>query len=133
MRALRTMSGLAVLALAACDSRDETGPTGICAAVVAPAVQVVVTDSVTSEPLSQRARGWVIRGNDVDSLRVAATGADGRPLEYVAYGRAGEYTVVVNAQGYAPWAVSGVRVPAVTCGVETARLEARLQPVHHLH
>lgn len=130
-RASRTLAAvLAALMLAACADGDEPGPIGICAAVVTPAVRVVVTDSVTREPLSQRARGWAIRGNAADSLRVAATGADGRPLEYVAYGEAGEYTVVVNAQGYAPWAVSGVRVPAVTCGVETARLDAPLQPVH---
>lgn len=130
MRARAGRVRVALLALAACDGKDGIGPIEGCLAVVTPAVRVVVTDSVTRQPLAQRVRGWAIRGSDADSLQVGATDAGGRPLEYVAYGDAGEYTVVVNAQGYAPWAVSGVRVRGATCGVETARLDARLQPVH---
>ena len=107
-----------------------------CAAVVSPAVEVYVFDARTGAPAAEGATATVRDGDYVERLQVHVTSypdppnTQGVPLSFAgAYERPGVYTVRVEKPGYQPWEMTGVRVRKGDCGVNGARLEARLQPV----
>jgi hypothetical protein len=115
---------LAALTLASC---TEYG--GTCTLSVEPGVEVEVRDRATQEPLATTPRGIAREGAYQDSLQVWGMTAD-VPQRVTrlagASERAGTYSVHLEAEGYAPWDTSGVRVTEGDCGVRTARFAAAM-------
>ena len=128
MRLRFQLTSVAVLLAAGCDS-----PSGVaCPGVVNRAVDVDVVDARTGAWAAAGATGEVQDGAFVEALQ--PVGWRGTPPDDTtttlgaALGRAGTYTVRVTKPGYAPFERAGVRARAGRCGVETARLTARLTP-----
>ena len=95
----------------------------VCTSQFVPGIFLEVRDSVTAAPLAAGARGIVQDGAFIDSLRPyneARLQAAGE--------RPGTYLVAVTHPGYADWRVADVRVERDACHVNTATVQARLQP-----
>jgi hypothetical protein len=108
-------------------------PVGGCPAVVYRAIDVDVTDARTGAWIAGAASGSIKEGSFSDSLRVV--GWRGIPPNDTAttlgagLGRSGTYDVHVVREGYRPWQVSRVPAREGSCGVETTRLHAVLEPL----
>ena len=131
MRAVRRNSlGVIVVlggALGACESVAE--PAGaICTAVVRPAVEVRVVDSLSGAPLSGSTSLILRDGTFRDSMTTPGDAATnylrGTPASHE---RAGVYLVRVRRAGYATWERANVRVTADVCHVQTVELEVQLR------
>ncbi len=46
--------------------------------------------------------------------------------------RAGTYTMLVNAEGFEPWSLSGLEVEADACHVITRNIDVRLTPIESM-
>lgn len=130
-RCRRLLVAASVLALTACDGDDD--PLIPCPRTLSiaapPALVVEVTDSVTGAARAHEATGTAVTGSTVVPLVPGPQDAVGIPTLF-AYGPPGSYTVLVTRAGYAPWAVSGVRVEDGGCRApQTVNLRARLQPI----
>ena len=97
-----------------------------CTAILVPAINVTVIDSITGE---SRERGSTVLARDgsfVDS-RVVPDDSTLAPFSIqLAHERAGTYVVTVSHAGYREWTASNVRVRDEGCHVATANLVARL-------
>src|SRR5688572_1454821 len=106
---------------------------GACPAVVNRAIDVDVTDARTGAWVARGAVGSIQEGSYLDSLReVAWRGSppnDTSTTLGAGLGRAGQYEVHVVRQGYRPWQRSRVRAREGSCGVETTRVRAELEPL----
>ena len=107
----------------------------VCPGITPPAISVEVRNAVTNAPEAQNARGRLIEGSYVDSMIVdQSTKYQGESVPLVlegAKGRSGTYTVLIEKRGFRSWSRSGVEVGKDECGVNTCRLEAKLEPVDH--
>ena len=104
-----------------------------CPGITPPAISVEVRNAVTNAPEAQNARGRLIEGSYVDSMKVdQSTTYQGESVPLVlegAKGRPGTYTVLIEKRGFRSWSRSGVEVGKDECGVNTRRLEAELEPI----
>jgi hypothetical protein len=111
---------------------DSGGP--ICTADTRPAVEVVVTDRVSSGPIPELARGIVQDGEFQDSLQLNGWIPEDPivPTRYAAaFERVGTYTVHLEIAGYQPWDTGGIRVTRDECHVLTVTLDAALSQSNH--
>jgi hypothetical protein len=123
MRRFSFFAASTVLLLVGCDVG-----TPICPAVVEPAVIVEVRNAVTNAPEADRVDGVLVDGTYTDSLRVQEETDDGLPVALAGgYGRAGTYTVRIEAPGVQTW-TREVTVDDGECGPNTKRLQATLEP-----
>ena len=111
--------------LAACDSIFG----GACPADVRMAVEISLTDSVTSEELDAAAAVITLRyqGTAVP-LNFVALNEQGHVVAVGGGGKAGFYDVAVEMAGYLRWTRTAIRVTSTHCGPETQHLRVRLQP-----
>lgn len=101
-----------------------------CTLEARPAIIVEIRHAQTSTPLADSARGSVVDGGFVDSLRPQGIDSLGRLVSRAAaIERAGTYTVSVTRSGYTNWTQSNVQATRGDCHVNTVRLTAALQPV----
>lgn len=93
-----------------------------------PAIEVVVTDSVTGEFMAANAGGHIQRGSFREDLVQAPQFLANERL--MAWGNGPrEYDVRVEAEGYHSWSQTAVGVGADECGaILSTRLNAKLQP-----
>jgi hypothetical protein len=128
MRLRFQLISAALMLSAGCQSPSEV----MCPGVVSRAVEVDVVDARTGAWAAAGASGEVQDGAFVEALQ--PVGWRGTPPNDTAttlgaaLGRAGTYTVRLTKPGYAPYERADVRARAGRCGVETARLTARLTP-----
>lgn len=108
--------------LSACDT------TGICDMSAHAGIVIEIRDSATNAPLAATARGAVRDGAYVDSLKPAGIENFTLISRAAAYERPGTYEVEVVHPGYATWQRIGVVVHPGACHVQTAMLQALLQP-----
>lgn len=101
----------------------ETCDTGI-----EPAIEVVIVDAITGEPLAENAAGVAQTGTFIDSLRPHRGEAGQLISRATTQAPPGTYEVRVTHDGYEPWSASNIRVSAGSCGPRTRRLTAELQP-----
>jgi hypothetical protein len=120
MRAAKRIRLVPALALLAACEEDGTG---ICPAVVVPALEVTVVDDGSGANVSDAARGWWISGEQSRSLEGSPLGG---PL--LAYGPAGRYALIVQHAGYQTWGRDDIRVVPGECGPQTVQVIARLVP-----
>ena len=116
-----------IAALAACDVPGSVD----CPAIATPALVVTVVDAQSDANITGSATATATDGAFRDSLRAYGnTGTITRPVftSKVLWQRAGTYRLDVTAPGYAPFARTGIRVRARTCGPETVEVTARLAP-----
>lgn len=128
-RAICSALALTCLSLAGCNNPFAGGYS--CPAVVSPAIVVEIRDAVTGAAVANDARGAVHDGTYIDPLApYESIGLDPSGLfsRRAADERPGTYSVEVNHPGYRTWTVAGVRANAGTCGVQTRRISASLQP-----
>ena len=115
--------------IAACDLLPGTDPV-VCPAAISRAIEVEVRDAVSGAPAAADAVGTARDGSFVEVLQVVGwTGAPADETALLLGGvneRAGTYTVTVDKAGYERWERASINVRRSICGVETARLEARL-------
>ena len=104
-----------------------------CPAVVYRAIDVDVTDARTGAWVARGAVGSIQDGSYVDSLRevgwLGIPPNDTSTTLGAGLGRPGRYEVSVIRQGYRPWQRSDVRAREGSCGVETTRVRAELEPL----
>lgn len=112
-----------------CDLLPGTDPV-FCPAVITRAVEVEVRDAATGAPAAAGAVGTARDGSFVEVLQVVGwTAVPSDETALVIGGvheRPGIYTVTVEKAGYERWERTNISVRRGVCGVETARLEARL-------
>lgn len=128
-RTFRSAFALTFLSLGGCHNPFAGGYA--CPAVVSPAIVVEIRDAATGAAVANGARGAVHDGTYVDSLTpYESIGLDPSGLfsRRAADERPGTYSVEVNHPGYRTWTATGVRASAGTCGVQTRRISASLQP-----
>ena len=77
-------------------------------------VSVVVRDAITAGPPSSAVRLLVRDGSFSDSTTARVT-ADGRVVAAAAMGRAGNYEVILHADGYKEWTGRGSTQPDPDC------------------
>ena len=101
----------------------------VCPTILLPGVSVTVVDATTSAPPAARSTLVVTDGAYADSA-VTAAGMGVVHSAAAAYGRGGNFAVVVHTPGYADWARAGVQVSVDDCGhPNTARFTIALQPL----
>lgn len=122
----RAIAALAACVLAATACSDFLGSG--CETMIYHAVEVQVRDARTGRAIAAGARGEIVDGDYVDTLRAASGTADTLFSLAAGLGRRGFYTVRLRHDGYVPWEQQGVRASADRCGVRTTRLTARLAP-----
>lgn len=124
--AMRTLCTVLVApALAGCDGL--IGPT--CIAMIAPAIQLTVLDSVSGAAIGASAQSIARDGAYADTGRAVglASAGEGGRID-LAYGRRGTYSVTVSRTGYQAWRRDDIRVAKGECGVITQRITTLLQP-----
>lgn len=112
-----------LLTLAACSTSAPTDV--VCTMVALPAVTVVVRDADTQAGLAGVARGAVVEGAYIDSLRAVGSAT----TMSAAYERPGTYSVDIRATGYQPFTTTGVKVTKDQCHVITQTVTVNLQKV----
>jgi hypothetical protein len=121
---MRTYLVILLTALvSACDGTKSVDSGANCPDIARPALSVTPIDGATGEVLRALGTASAIDGSFVDTQKNAP------PLDptfYLAYLRAGNYTVTVDISGYATWKLENVLVPKGVCGVLTVPLAARL-------
>jgi hypothetical protein len=118
-----------VLSLAVClTACDMTGPVA-CTENIARSIIVEIGDSISEEPLAERAEGEVRDGGYIEALKpYGFRGSDGQMISrYAGDERPGRYDVEVRLAGYATWTKSNVNVSRGDCHVGTVTLQARMQ------
>lgn len=122
-----SLAAVAAFAGTACFKKSATGPV-YCTAEARPAVALTVVDSATNQPaLFQNLWAVARDGTYRDSVAVSLGDVQkGAVTVYLAYERAGVYTVSAKADGYQVWTKTGVAVTGDVCHVTTVRLTARL-------
>ena len=107
----------------ACDGTSSVDSGTNCPDIARPALIVTPLDGATGEVLRVSGTASAMEGSFVDSQKNAV------PLDpnfYLAYLRAGNYTVTVDVSGYDTWKLENVLVQRGVCGVLTLPLAARL-------
>lgn len=128
----RVFIALAV-APVACQSQGSHEKPDLCTASSEPAILVEVRDAVTADPVADSARGVVVDGTFVDSLRPDSAIPTDRGMRMhvrrAADERPGTYTIELRHPRYEPWDTSGVLVTSDECHVRTQYLRAMLRRV----
>lgn len=109
--------------MAACDNPLGTA----CTLEARPALRVEIVDRGTDEPIANGARVVARDGEYVDSVEVP-TDRDPAMTVGLAHERTGTYTIEIDRDGYAAWAISDIPVDEDACHVETVDVTARLEP-----
>ena len=122
-RAVAVPLAVVVPLIAGCGLLPESP---VCVDMLPPAVQLVITDSVSGARLTS-AMAVVRDGAYVDTARAQPVNPEG-PL-HAAYSRPGIYSVEVNHAGYRQWQRDAVRPGRGSCGLEAAMLDVRMQPL----
>ncbi len=95
-----------------------------CDLVLKPGIVLTIVDGATGNPIEE---ATVIATDGAYSETVNLPSSPPAPGHAVlASERAGTYRVEVQAPGYLPWVMSGVRVSRDDCHVETVQLTAQL-------
>ena len=92
------------------------------------AVDVEIREAGINLPLAETARGTIRDGSHIDSLQPGRRESGFIISRQAGFERAGTYEVEVVHAGYATWRKTGVVVRSVPCRIETAKLQATLQP-----
>jgi hypothetical protein len=117
---------LSVLLLAALYSSCVMIVGPVCTHEVRPGLMVEVRDSITGAPVAAGARVIARDGAFADTAFTGSSeGVAGADL---AHERAGNYTVTVEQEEFAPWSRSDVYVTADKCHVHTVSLVVLLHP-----
>lgn len=111
------------LGLSACDLLAPP----VCTTEAVPSITVDVRDAATHAPAAAGANGYAREGSFRVDLLVPDRALDALTM-YGPFERPGTYSVVVEKAGYQRWTKENVRVRKGECHVETARLQADLQP-----
>ena len=99
-----------------------------CTLIAHNAVEIEVRDSITGEPAADSATGRITRGTQAFDLQLTGWTAEHVGLWLTSRGSGpGTYQVEVSKPGYRTWQQSGVVVTEGDCGMNTVRLQARLQ------
>ncbi|MBI3504381.1 MAG: hypothetical protein HY059_06030 [Proteobacteria bacterium] len=118
----------AVVSLAAC-GKSSVEPA--CPQVLLPAIAISVIDAHTLSAPAAQSKVYLADGSFRDSS-ITYTDPAGAHKAFVAYGRPGRYSVLVQTPGYADWNASGVDVQADACGQpRTVLATASLQTSGH--
>jgi hypothetical protein len=95
-----------------------------CTAILKAGIVLTIVDGATGNPIEE---ATVIATDGSYSETVSLPSIPPAPGHAVlANERSGTYRVEVQAPGYLPWVMSGVRVSRDDCHVETVALTARL-------
>ena len=116
---------LICISLAGCEALQEAD----CTLLLEPAIRILNIDS-TSNTSVLASSGEIIAsaGNAyADTVRIAPFYGGWHNL--AGEHGAGFYRLDVNVAGYAPWAMTGVRVEDTGCGPKTVDVTAKLQPL----
>jgi hypothetical protein len=93
------------------------------------AVRVRLFDANTQLQLKGATPGRIADDSYSDSLTVIAVDGEGLASQFGAgRGRAGDYTLYVERDGYLPFTQAGIRVESADCGVIPTEVVAALQP-----
>lgn len=114
-------------AAAACESASDPGP--VCPAVVLPALNVTVLDSLSGNNITP-GTSLILRtaaGAVADSVVAPVT--PGGPLTQYGVGHeGGVYSITLRKTGYYTWTKNGIQVQQESCGPKTVNLTVRLYP-----
>ncbi len=125
-KGMRTL-GAVLLATALAGCEGLFAPT--CLAIISPAIQLRVLDSVTGAVIGTPVQSIARDGAYADTGRTPSNRPDVVPGTFdLAYARAGYYSVSISGAGYREWQRVGIRVSTGECGVNTQRITALLQP-----
>lgn len=114
---MRRLGILPLLALlAGCD--DPAG-SHVCPAYIPPSLVIQVVDAATDQVLNAGATGTWVSGRFAGTLERQP---DFPEQDFIVYGPAGRYSVVVQHAGYQPWGRDDIRVAAGECGAETEQV-----------
>jgi hypothetical protein len=104
----------------------------VCTAHIQPGIVVEIRAKADNEPLAYSAQGRVSSGSYTDSLKPGETlTSDPRTMvsRQAAHERPGTYSVEVAVAGFQPVEFQNVTVLPGQCHVQTAYLQALLEPV----
>jgi hypothetical protein len=95
----------------------------VCTTEARPGLFVTVLDSVTKSPIT----GASVTARSGTTSDVVPDFESARSSYYLAYEKAGTYSVTVEKAGYLTWSRTNVRVTSHECHVKTVALTALLQ------
>jgi len=97
----------------------------VCTAILKPGIFLTIVDGATGNPIEGEVTVIVTDGSYSETVNPPFF-PPGARTAVLAAERPGTYRVEVQAAGYLPWVMSGVRVTRDDCHVETVALTARL-------
>lgn len=120
---MRRLAILPLLALlAGCD--DPAG-SPVCPAYIPPSLVIQVVDAATDQVLNAGATGTWVSGQFAGTLEHQT---DFPGQNFVVYGPAGRYSLVVQHAGYQFWGRDDIRVTAGQCGPDTETVLVEMTP-----
>ena len=96
-----------------------------CDLALKPGIFLTIVDGATGNPIEGEVTVIATEGSYSETVSPPAFPPAPRTAA-LAFERSGTYRVEVQAAGYLPWVMSGVRVSRGDCSVETVALTARL-------